>query len=80
MKKDFFLILNDIRSAYNVGAILRTADGAGVSKIYIAGYTPAPAADCKLHKTAAEKMIEKTALGSEKSVAWEKFENLEKLL
>ena len=79
MRKKLFLILHDIRSAYNVGAIFRTADGAGVSKIYLSGYTPCPPNKNKLHKTQADKMIEKTALGAEKSVAWEKCENLEKL-
>ncbi|EKD58239.1 MAG: tRNA/rRNA methyltransferase (SpoU) [uncultured bacterium] len=75
-----FLILHDIRSAYNVGAIFRTADGSGVSKIYLSGYTPAPAEDDKLAKSRADKMIEKTALGAEQSVSWEKCDDLGKLL
>ena len=37
------LILHNIRSAYNVGSIFRTADAAGGEKIYLCGYTPAPA-------------------------------------
>jgi len=80
MRKEFFLVLHDIRSAYNVGAIFRTADGAGVSKIYLSGYTPCPPDKNKTHKTQADKMIEKTALGAEKNIPWEKCENLEKLL
>ena len=80
MRKKLFLILHDIRSAYNAGAIFRTADGAGVSKIYLTGYTPCPPDKNKSHKTQADKMIEKTALGAEKSVAWEKCEDLENLL
>lgn len=80
MQKKLFLILHDIRSAYNVGAIFRTADGSGVGKIYLSGYTPCPPDKNKSHKTQAEKMIEKTALGAERSVAWEKCENLENLL
>jgi len=80
MKKELSLILHDIRSAYNVGAIFRTADGAGVSKIYLSGYTPCPPDKNKNNKTQADKMIEKTALGAEKNIAWEKCENLEKLL
>lgn len=80
MQKKLFLILHDIRSAYNVGAIFRTADGAGVSKIYLTGYTPCPPDKNKLRKTQADKMIEKTALGAEKTIAWEKYENLENLL
>lgn len=80
MQKKLFLILNDIRSAYNVGAIFRTADGAGVDKIYLSGYTPIPPKESKMHKTQADKMIEKTALGAEKNIAWEKCADLEKLL
>lgn len=40
--KDTFLILHNIRSAYNVGAIFRTADAVGVKKIFLCGYTPRP--------------------------------------
>lgn len=80
MAKKLFLILHDIRSAYNVGAIFRTADGAGVSKIYLTGYTPCPPDKNKPHKTQADKMIEKTALGAEKNIAWKKFDDIEKLL
>ncbi|KKQ80320.1 MAG: tRNA/rRNA methyltransferase [Candidatus Moranbacteria bacterium GW2011_GWD2_38_7] len=80
MDKILYLILHDIRSAYNVGAIFRTADGSGVDKIYLTGYTPSPAEENKVYKTRADKMIEKTALGAEKSVVWEKSEDLELLL
>lgn len=80
MKKELFLILHDIRSAYNVGAIFRTADGAGVSKIYLSGYTPIPSDENKSCKTQADKMIEKTALGAEKTIPWEKCKDLKKLL
>lgn len=80
MQEKLFLILHDIRSAYNVGAIFRTADGAGVAKIYLTGYTPCPPDKDKSYKTQADKMIEKTALGAEKNIDWEKCEDLEKLL
>jgi tRNA G18 (ribose-2'-O)-methylase SpoU len=79
-KKKLFLVLHDIRSAYNVGAIFRSADGAGVSKIFLSGYTPCPAHADKLHRTKAEKMIEKTALGAQHSVAWEYKTDLAALL
>ena len=78
--KQLFLILHDIRSAYNVGAIFRTADGAGVSKIYLTGYTPIPADKDKIKKTQADKMIEKTALGAEQFIAWEHRADLMPLL
>lgn len=60
-KQQVFLILHNIRSAYNVGSIFRTADGAGVKKIYICGYSPTP----------DDKKVAKTALGVEKSMPWE---------
>ena len=59
-----------------MGAIFRTADGAGVNKIWLTGYTPAPVDEFKR----ASKEIEKTALGAEKMVAWEKRENILDLL
>ena len=80
MQKKFFLILHDIRSAYNVGAIFRTADGAGINKIYLSGYTPCPPEKNKLHKTQADKMIEKTALGAEKNIPWQKCDDLKNIL
>jgi 23S rRNA (guanosine2251-2'-O)-methyltransferase len=69
MKKqnELILILPDIRSAENVGAIFRTADGAGVNKIYISGYTP-----CPIDRFGrARKDIAKAALGAETFVPWE---------
>lgn len=51
----------NIRSLYNVGAIFRTADGAGFSKIYLTGISGTP----------PDRRIAKTALGAEKAVAWE---------
>ena len=71
MHKELFLILHNIRSAHNVGALFRTADGVGVTKIFLTGYTPAPAGKNSLFPTAAQKMIAKTALGAEEQIAWE---------
>lgn len=73
------LIAHNIRSAHNVGAFFRTADGAGVEKLYLTGYTPTPS-DKKYLLSDAEKQIRKTALGAEKTLPWEKRENLEGLL
>lgn len=64
------VVLHDIRSMHNVGSIFRTADGAGVSKIYITGYTPAPVD--RFNRPVRE--IAKVALGAEQSVPWEKCE------
>lgn len=80
MERELFLILHNIRSAYNVGAIFRSADGAGVAKIYLSGYTAMPCAEDKVDKSSAEKMIEKTALGAQLCVTWEKVDDLEMLL
>ncbi len=78
-----YLVLHNIRSAHNVGAMIRTADGAGVSKIYFSGYTQIPAEKGKLFRTDAEKSLAKTALGAEYTVPWEPsfdiWELLEKL-
>ncbi len=77
--KQVVLIAHDIRSAHNVGAFFRTADGAGVEKIFLTGYTPVPASK-KFMLTTAEKQIQKTALGAEKTMLWEKRELLSELL
>ena len=42
MKPEITLLLHNIRSTYNVGAIFRTAEGFGVKKIILSGYTPYP--------------------------------------
>ena len=61
------IILHNIRSVYNVGAIFRTADAVGISKIYLTGYTPTP-----LDRFGRErKDVAKSALGAEKSIPWE---------
>jgi len=41
-KKEIILVLHDVRSVHNVGSIFRTADAAGVKKIYLCSVTPAP--------------------------------------
>ena len=55
------VVLENIRSLYNVGAMFRTSDGAGIERLYICGYTAHP----------PRKEIDKTALGSTESVPWE---------
>ncbi|MCK4386896.1 MAG: RNA methyltransferase [Candidatus Pacebacteria bacterium] len=70
MKKiKYFLILHNIRSAYNVGSIFRTADAGGISRIFLTGYTPVPT-DKFGRETGG---ISKTALGAEKNIPWEYF-------
>ena len=75
-KREAILILDNIRSTYNVGAIFRTADAGGISKIYLAGYTPAP-----LDRFGRKrKDIAKSALGAEESMPWESVQSTEKLI
>jgi 23S rRNA (guanosine2251-2'-O)-methyltransferase len=65
--RDIRILLHDIRSVHNAGAIFRTADAIGATKIYLTGYTPAPLD--RFGKPRAD--FAKCALGSEKTVAWE---------
>jgi len=65
--KDLIVILHNIRSTHNVGSIFRTADAFGVTKIYLAGYTPAPID--RFGRT--QKDIAKTALGAQEYIPWE---------
>ena len=67
---EIIVILHDIRSVYNVGAILRSCDGFGVREAIFSGYTPIYD-DASLLPHLREKLnrrIEKTALGAEKTV------------
>ena len=58
-------VLENIRSAYNVGSVFRTADAFLLNAIYITGYTCVP----------PHKEIKKTALGAEETVDWKHFTN-----
>ena len=60
-KLPVYVILNSIRSSYNVGSIFRTSEGVMIEKLYLCGYTPYP----------PKKEVLKTALGSQDSVVWE---------
>lgn len=61
MAQEIRIIAHNIRSLWNVGSIFRTADGFGVSKMYLTGYTGRP----------PRKEITKVALGAEEFVPWE---------
>ncbi len=62
-----YVILDNVRSSYNVGAIFRTADAAGVTKIFLTGYTPCPVD--RFGRVVPE--IEKTSLGASAMIPWE---------
>lgn len=67
MTRKLVAILHNIRSVHNVGSMFRTAEGAGVSKIYLTGFTPTPLDRFGEYR----KDFMKTSLGSERMVAWE---------
>jgi 23S rRNA (guanosine2251-2'-O)-methyltransferase len=72
------VIAHNIRSTHNVGAIFRTAEGFGITKIILSGYTPYPATvnDSRLPHIANKltKQISKTALGAESIVPFDHLE------
>lgn len=75
---EVILVLNNIRSCYNVGAILRSAEGFGVSQVILSGYTPR-IHDARLLPHLREKMdkeIHKTALGAEEMVEIRACDNI----
>jgi 23S rRNA (guanosine2251-2'-O)-methyltransferase len=71
-----YIILDNIRSAHNVGAIFRTAEGAGVAKIFLTGYTPRPVD--RFGRSVAE--IVKTSLGASDLVPWTANENIDEVI
>ncbi|MGD8404873.1 MAG: RNA methyltransferase [Anaerolineales bacterium] len=59
------ILLDNIRSAWNVGSIFRTADGLGINKLFLCGITPTP----------ENESIQKTSLGAEETVTWDYSRN-----
>lgn len=70
MKESFFLILPNIRSCHNVGAMFRTADACGVDKLYLVGYTATP----------PKPQIDKVSLGAETWMPWEYRKDVKRLI
>ncbi len=62
-KNNIIVVLENIRSAYNVGSVFRTADAFLIEAVYVIGYTAQP----------PHKEIKKTALGAEETVQWKYF-------
>jgi len=81
---DLVLIAHNLRSCHNVGSLLRTAEGLGVKKVFLTGYTPYPLDDNDLrmpHLAAKiSQRISKTALGAESTLAWEHHETIKSVL
>ncbi len=59
------ILLHNVRSMHNVGAAFRSADAFGIKQLLLSGYTPTP----------PRAEISKTAIGAEKHVEWQSFEN-----
>lgn len=59
------LVVDNVRSAFNVGSIFRSADGAGVTHLYLCGFTPTP----------EHPRVAKTSLGAEALLAWSAHAN-----
>lgn len=74
-ERKIVLIAHNVRSCHNVGSLLRTAEGLGIQRMYLTGYTPYPwqQNDQRLPHVAQKltKQIEKTALGAEKLLDWQ---------
>ncbi len=71
-KRKKIVVLDNIRSTFNVGSIFRTADALGVNKLILGGTTPAPID--RFGRVRAD--IAKVSLGAEKSVTWEYKKNI----
>lgn len=70
LMNDLIILLHDVRSLHNVGAVFRNADAFGINKILFSGVTPTP----------PRPEISKTAIGAEKFVEWEPVEEPTKML
>jgi tRNA G18 (ribose-2'-O)-methylase SpoU len=69
-KTPIIVVLENIRSAYNVGSVFRTGDAFLIEAIYLVGYTASP----------PHKEIRKTALGAEDSVSWLHFKTMDEAI
>ena len=81
---EIIIVAHNIRSTYNIGSIMRTADGFGVRSMILTGYTPYPMQtnDTRLPhiRDKITRQIHKTALGAEDMVSHEYSEELEPVL
>jgi 23S rRNA (guanosine2251-2'-O)-methyltransferase len=78
--RSIVIVAHNIRSTHNVGSLLRTAEGLGVAKVYLTGYTPYPIVpgDSRLPHISAKlfDQIQKTALNAQDSIEWEYSEDV----
>lgn len=82
--KKLVVIAHNLRSTHNVGSLLRTAEGIGVDRVYLTGYTPYPLEidDKRLPHDSAKiaRQINKTALGAEDSLNWQHSDDIIEVL
>jgi 23S rRNA (guanosine2251-2'-O)-methyltransferase len=69
-KLPIVVVLENVRSAYNVGSVFRTADAFLLESIYLCGYTAFP----------PHKEVKKTALGAEETVSWKHFKDIKEAI
>jgi 23S rRNA (guanosine2251-2'-O)-methyltransferase len=78
--RELCIVVHNVRSCYNVGSILRTAEGLGVQKVILSGYTPYPLMkNDKRLPHLAQKIsyrIDKTALGAARNLNWRYQKNI----
>lgn len=74
LTRQIVLIAHNVRSCHNVGSLMRTAEGLGVNRLYLTGYTPYPETpdDSRLAhlRSKMTRQIHKTALGAENTLSW----------
>ncbi|MDB5169650.1 MAG: hypothetical protein JWN82_46 [Candidatus Saccharibacteria bacterium] len=83
--KQIIVIAHNLRSAHNVGSLLRTAEGLGIDEVILSGYTPFPPLtqdDPRLphEQVKVGKLIQKTALGAESSQNWSRQADIFKVI
>ncbi len=82
--RSIVVIAHNLRSTHNVGSLLRTAEGLGVKKVFMTGYTPYPFAvgDDRLPHIAKKvhAAIIKTALGAESLMTWQHYGTIEPVI
>jgi len=82
--RQLVLIAHNLRSAHNVGSLLRTAEGLGVKQVFLTGYTPYPHTthDERLPHLAQklDRQIAKTSLGAEKTIDWQHADEIGSVL
>ncbi|MBI3174059.1 MAG: TrmH family RNA methyltransferase [Chloroflexi bacterium] len=69
-RRELAVLVDNVRSAWNVGSILRTSDGFGFSHVFLCGITPTP----------EQAEVRKTALGAEQFVTWSHHKDAVKLV